>query len=131
MAHQKQLSQFVEECTKSSLRVEVFLSGGDILAAHDELQKLKKAVSEMAPNLPSYELRKAQSGLADLQSKIVKHEQESVGAKKLPFKFAKRKPAADKPVHNITPSFKDLPINNIEKNHTPTLSGKFSYISFN
>jgi len=60
----------------------------DLKLASLELQKLTRFVSEHASSLPSYELRKAQTAIANFQSKIIKIGETS--QRKPKFKFNRK-----------------------------------------
>ena len=87
---QKQLTSFLENFQVLEQKVNLVLDNGDVNAASDELQKLTKLVSECGGSLPSYELRKAQASVSNLQKKIVSVDDSA--KPKGRFKFSRKVP---------------------------------------
>lgn len=96
---QQQLHKFLEEFGVLSDKVMHSLStrSGDLESIHEELKRLARLLSEIAPSIPSYELRKAQEKITELQSKLITSE---VGPRSNqgPFKFTRKNRETPTPV---------------------------------
>jgi hypothetical protein len=90
MAHHLQLAKFLENFSDLEKSFHENLeNSGDINIAREQFQTLTRLVSENAPNIPGYELRKIQAAISKLQSKIIQAEESSRPQRK--FKFSNRK----------------------------------------
>ena len=101
MSHHQQLAKFLEDFSFLEIKVNYNLceNSENINLAREQFQKLTRLVSENAPNLPSYELRKIQAAIAKLQSKIVQVEESSRPQRK--FKFSNRKAKEELPINKM------------------------------
>lgn len=104
---QQELAGFLKEFNILKLRVESLLSDklNDTTMASEELHNLSRFVSENAPNIPGYEMRKAQMEIIKLKTEIQLLEESTRSQRK--FKFS-RKNNIPKPIPPTNePSTKD------------------------
>lgn len=92
---QQQLASFLDTFQVLKQKVNLLLDKGDIASASDDLQKLTKLVSECGGSLPSYELRKVQASVSQLQKKIVNVDDAAKPRGK--FKFTRKVQDVPKP----------------------------------
>lgn len=98
---QQQLAAFLSELNLLEQKVNDSISGEnvDTSVASEALQNLTRFVSENAPNLPAYELRRAHGEIIKLKTRILDAEEKTRRQGKFKFtRTSKEKPAVSNPI---------------------------------
>ncbi|KAK4036589.1 tubulin-specific chaperone C isoform X1 [Daphnia magna] len=121
---QQQLAAFLSELNLSEQRVNDALMGENVntSVASEALQNLTRFVSENAPSLPAYELRRAHSEITKFKTRILDVEEKTRRQGKFKFtRTSKEKPTVGKPPPGCT----EEKVKNVRvaEGLLPTLSG--------